>query len=217
MRTRSSHHKLLIGSVATVSLVALSACKPVVGNLSDQTPPKITFTVNGNTVPNNGSYDVFGIGYQVIIKATDSGGIESIETAIENHFTCTAGSVGAAETDTNPSSLKGYDYSIATHSYNAHRTSPDDFWPDVNNNHVKDVAERKLRYNELLVIDDKALVQQSFDAYADGAVCVMPDGTTNGTVSHDELTIRATAKNTRSEILSAPSSQSTATAFIKLA
>lgn len=208
-------HKRIIAGAASLGLIAaLSACRPVTGNLHDLTPPSINFSVNG--VAASGSVTLGGVGQQIVITATDTGGVESLETAIENHFICTAGASAVAESDTNPMSLKGYDYSIIEHAYLAHRTAPDDFWPDKNNNGVKDVSEHKLRYDQLIVIDDASLVQQSLDTYHSGADCLLPDGTTHGTVSGDRLLITATAKNTRSEIASAPASQSTRTATLQV-
>ncbi|HEY4333100.1 MAG TPA: hypothetical protein VGM78_11045 [Ilumatobacteraceae bacterium] len=196
--------------------VLLTACQPVVGNKNDHTPPKISFTIAGNTVPNNGSYDVFGVGYDVLVTATDQGGVDSVETAIENHFTCTAGGTSQDEVDSNPQALRGFDYSLDQHVYFAHRTAPDAFWPDVNNDHVEQTAERKLRYNQLIVLDEASIVQLSLDAYKVGSDCLMSDGTTHGTVSAGHLILTATATNVRSEVAGAPASQSTTTKYIEL-
>ncbi len=218
MHSNSFNRKRLstIGAAAAGITVLLTACQPVVGSKTDTTPPKISFSVAGNTVPNNGSYDVFGTAYQVVVKASDNGGVDSVLTSIENHFTCTAGSTSEDLTDSNPQALRGYDYSLDQHTYFAQRTTPDNFWPDHNNNHVNDAPDHKYRFDQLLLVDEPSIVQLSLDAYKVGSDCIMSDGTTHGSVTAGHIVIRATAKNVRSEVAGAPASQSTTTAFIEL-
>lgn len=220
LRKDMTHHtstRNIITGVAAIGLVGLlAACKPVVGNLNDKTPPVISFSVGGHPVTASHAYHMGATAQQIIATAGDSGGVDSLETAIINHFVCAAGGVSVAETDSNPQALRGFDYSLDQHVYFAHRTSPDAFWPDTNNNGVNDPSEHNLRYNQLIVISEASIVQLSVDAYKPGSDCLMPDGTTHGTVSSDVLVITATATNARSEILSAPKSQGTTNTSITI-
>lgn len=216
MNLRTSPRKLITGIAAVGLFGLLAACKPVVGNLNDKTPPVISFTVGGHAVSANHPFHMGSTAQQVVATASDSGGVDSLETAIVNHFVCTAGGASDAETDSNPQALRGFDYSLDQHVYFAHRTTPDAFWPDTNNNGVNDPSEHNLRYNQLVVISEASIVQLSVDAYTPGSDCIMSDGTTHGVVSSDVLVITATATNARSEILSAPHSQGTTNTSITL-
>jgi hypothetical protein len=216
--TASSLRKRL----STVTLAAagitvlLTACQPVVGNKNDTTPPKISFSVAGNTVPNDGSFDVFGKGYDIVVTATDPGGVDTLETSIQNYFTCTAGGLSEDHTDQNPQALRGFDYSLDQHVYYGHRLAPDTFFPDHNGNHVNDVSDHKYRYNQLIVLDEASIVQLSLDAYKVGADCIMDDGTTHGSVTASHIDVVAVATNVRGEIAGAPVSQTTTQHFIEL-
>lgn len=199
------HRTALFASVGAGAALLLSACEAVPGNLRDTSPPSITFTYGSTVVP-NGTTKLVNSAKQLLIKGKDSGGMESIETAIVSHVTCTRLGVHAHLSDTNPQSLKGYEYFMPDQVYYAHRTTPDGFWPDANNNGINDPSEHHLRYNELWIVDSKELVGQSFAANSLGEDCVMPSGKT-GTITDSYLEVTATARNTRSEIASAPLSQ----------
>ncbi len=206
--TRHPSRRTIAGAATAAGAVALlSACQPVPGNLKDTTPPAITFKVGGTAVAAGSTIHLGSAAKEIVITAKDGGGIESLFTSLENRFVCTHGSASITETDTNPASNKGYGYDISTHSYLAQRTAPDDFWPDVDHDGVKDASEHHLRYDELFVVQSKSIVQQSINAYTVGSDCLMADGTTHGTVTSSKLIVRATAVNTRGEILSAPTAQ----------
>jgi hypothetical protein len=216
MNMSSNRTRLAAGATVLGLVGVLSACKPVVGNLNDKTAPAITFSVGGHNVVAGHTYHMGNTAKQIVTTATDSGGIDYIETAVVNHLVCTSGATHAAETDSNPQALRGFDYSLDQHVYFAHRTTPDAFWPDINGNGVNDASEHNWRYDQLGVTTEASIVQLSVDAYHPGSDCLMPNGTTHGTVSSNFLVITATAKNARSEILSAPVSQGTRNASITL-
>jgi hypothetical protein len=193
----------LLAVCAIVAVGGLAACRPVVGNANDKTPPRLSITIGGAAIEPAGNAIVATEGAPVIIVGHDDGGVDSLVSDLTVHYDCIApGGQLALGGDFEPfddtTGSKRYEYSTETHLYHGTNALVTDFAPDPNNNGLVDGKEQFLRWNDLVITYDEGEIATALASHRTGSACSLSDGRV-GTAAAAFVIITAHATNTASE------------------